>query len=71
MNGFVRPKQIRVTGTPRMSAQQFTLNLMVGTEYLFHLRIDLPTSEIPQGFIIRNSTKELEWLDGELINCRK
>ncbi|KAI6190028.1 Palmitoyl-protein thioesterase 1 [Aphelenchoides bicaudatus] len=58
---FLPPRQLRITGTPRMNATRFEVNLMAGDDYLFHFRVDLPTREVPRGFIVRNSTKKGSW----------
>lgn len=78
--GFLPPRKLQITGTPRMNATRFEINLMVGQEYLFHLRIDPPARDVPQvnfknwingynhlfkGFIVRNSTKNGEWQEEE------
>jgi hypothetical protein len=48
MAGFLSPRQIRVTGTPRMNGTRFSINFMADTEYLFHFRVDIPTASVPQ-----------------------
>lgn len=58
MANFLPPRQIRVTGTPRMNGTRFAINFMAGTEYLFHFRVDIPTPSVPQVFnIISNLIK--------------
>ncbi|KAI6199673.1 Palmitoyl-protein thioesterase 1 [Aphelenchoides besseyi] len=46
-SGFVPDRQLKIVGTPRMSATRFEINFLAGSEHLFHFRVDLPTSTIP------------------------
>jgi hypothetical protein len=57
------PQEVRLTGTPRMNGNRFEFNLLHGTEYLFHFRVDLPNRDVPQGFVVRNSTIDGHWLN--------
>jgi hypothetical protein len=73
--GFVPPRELRITGTPRMNATRFDINLVLENENLFHFRVDLPTRDTPQvtnlskdlsystvqGFVVRNSTENGKW----------
>ncbi|KAI6237161.1 Galectin [Aphelenchoides besseyi] len=64
-SGFVPDRQLKIVGTPRMSATRFEINFLVGSEHLFHFRVDLPTSTIPAGFVVRNSTTNGTWQQEE------
>ncbi|VDN21431.1 unnamed protein product, partial [Cylicostephanus goldi] len=63
MYGFVSPQSIRFTLTPFMSARQFTCNLKMGDEWIFHFRVDFRNSgdKHSKDVVIRNSTKNGRW----------
>ncbi|CAJ0590612.1 unnamed protein product [Cylicocyclus nassatus] len=63
MYGFVSPQSIRFTLTPFMSAKQFTCNLKMGDEWIFHFRVDFrhAADKHSKDVVIRNSTKKGRW----------
>ncbi|CAD5224913.1 unnamed protein product [Bursaphelenchus okinawaensis] len=66
MDGFVPPRRLKVTGTPKMSATRFEFDFQnKKEEYVCHFRVDLPFKDVPKGAVVRNSTKADVWQEEE------
>ncbi|KAL3101217.1 hypothetical protein niasHT_027973 [Heterodera trifolii] len=65
-DGFAPFREVLVILTPLLNASYFAINVLRGTDYIFHMRVDLPNQiDRKRGAIVRNSTTDGVWQNEE------